>query len=105
MFNNMSDTQSFVLFCSIGAAIVASLFDCYYTGLGIAKGLKEANPINAWLFAKIGQALTAFLEIAAVIWTAGLIGGFVSMKGGIAYALGIAGLETYMAIRGKKLLG
>jgi len=34
--------------------VVAILGDCWYTGIGLSKGFKEGNPINRWLFGKIG---------------------------------------------------
>jgi uncharacterized membrane protein len=84
--------------------IIAILGDCYYTGIGLAKGFKEANPINRWLFGKIGQALTCFLEAAVITIVGGVIMSF-SMPATFVYWGAIAALETFMVYRNRKLLG
>ncbi len=99
----MTDLQQVILFALIAGGTVAHLFDAYYTKQGLAKGLKESNPVNAFLFPKIGMELTTFLEGAAFIATALILSTF-SGLGAIAYAGFITALETYMAIRNKKLL-
>ena len=84
--------------------VVAILGDCWYTGIGLSKGFKEGNPINRWLFGKIGQALTTFLEAAAITFTGGFIA-MQSMTWAFAYWGGIAVLESIMVFRNRKLLG
>ena len=99
--------ESFTLFLLYAYMVIAILGDCWYTGIGLAKGFKEANPINRWLFSKIGQALTCFLEAAAITITGGVI---MSLEGKdmpwtFAYWGAIAALETFMVYRNRKLLG
>jgi hypothetical protein len=92
------------LFILYGLTMGACLGDCYYTGIGLSKGLVEGNPLNRWLFKKIGQALTTFIEMVAVTF----IGGFIAAKSCPAAATFwgiIAVTETVMVIRNRKLLG
>ena len=63
--------ESLSLFILYICMVVAVLGDCYYTGIGLSKGLTEGNPLNRWLFGKIGQALTCFLEAAFVTFAGG----------------------------------
>ena len=103
MIDNMTGLQQGLLFGLVAGGTVASLLDAYYTSLGLSKGLKEMNPINAYLFLKIGVALTTFIEVAAFIFVS--VGmSVVSPMFSFIYAGAITALETYMAIRNKKLL-
>jgi hypothetical protein len=96
--------ESLAFFLLYAYTMVASLGDCYYTGEGLAKGLKEGNPLNHWLFGKIGQAGTTFLELAAVTFISGIIA-FYSMPAAFIYLGAIAVTETFMVYRNRKLLG
>jgi hypothetical protein len=98
---------TFAVFLIYAYMIIAILGDCYYTGIGLAKGFKEANPINRWLFGKIGQALTCFVEGVAITITGGVI---MSLSGKSMWQTGvywgaIAVVETIMVYRNRKLLG
>jgi len=84
--------------------LVVILGDCYYTGIGLSKGLTEGTEWNRWLFGKIGQALTTFLEGAAITLVGGVMAMY-SMPAAFIYWGGIAVLETWMVIRNRKLLG
>lgn len=84
--------------------LAACLGDVYYTSIGLSKGGREGNPINRWLFAKLGQAVTAFLEIAAVTFT-GVFIASQSMPLAFGYFAGLAVLETSMVYRNRKFLG
>lgn len=102
--NQPGFAESFTLFLLYAYMVIAILGDCYYTSIGLAKGFKEANPINRWLFGKIGQALTCFVEGAAVTFTGGFIMS-ASMPAAFVYWGVIAALETFMVYRNRKLLG
>jgi len=105
--NQPGFAATFGVFLIYAYMLIAILGDAYYTGTGLAKGFKEANPINAWLFPKIGQALTCFLETAAITVTGGVIMSLTgkSMWQVAVYWGAIAVLETYMVYRNRKLLG
>ena len=100
---DMTGLQQFNLSALIADGSVAHLADAYYTSKGLAKGFKEANPVSAWLFKKIGFALTVFLSGALFIFAALLLS-MLTAVGSIVFAGAITALETYMAIRNKKLL-
>jgi hypothetical protein len=92
-------------FFLVYAAVVFSVYgDSYYTAKGIYKGFKEGNPINRWLFAKIGQALTGFLEGVLITGTGAIMSTY-SMPAAFVYFGGIAALESWMIVRNRKLLG
>lgn len=94
--------QSLVLFILIGTGIVACIADYITTVKGLAEGFKEANPINKFLFSKLGQPLTAFLEIAAFISVATLMAAS-SVEAAIGFAAAITVEEAIMAIRNARL--
>jgi len=100
----MTDTQDLIIFLMSAGVLAASLGDYITTTIGLGKGLVEANPINKFLFSKIGQAGTAFIEIAAAIMMPVILGQYLGFGYGAAYAAGIIGLETYMTIRNYKLI-
>lgn len=103
MVDNMSSAAQVALFFLAAYAIVASLGDSWTTALGLSGGMEEMNPINKFLFAKIGQPLTTFLEIVAIIITSMLMS-MESPTGSFIYLGVIAALETSMVIRNYLLL-
>jgi len=102
-YNDMSFWAAFTLFVLVGFGIVASLADCYYTGIGLSKGFKEGNPVFKLLMKKMGLAEACFVTTAAYIFTAGLMS-MVSHTAAYVYAAGIAGLEVFNALRNRKLV-
>jgi hypothetical protein len=98
MIENMSGLSQGLLFALGAYTIIAILADCWTTSLGLAGGLKEMNPINKFLFAKIGQALTTFIEGAAVLFT-GVLMSQLSPKAAFVYLGAIATEESVMAVR------
>jgi hypothetical protein len=96
--------ESLGIFVLYAYMLVAILGDTYYTGVGLAKGLKEMNPINRWLFPKLGQALTCFVEAAAITVVGGVFMAY-SMPLAYGYWGLIAALEIWMVYRNRKILG
>jgi|SRR5208283_5706050 len=96
--------ESLGLFLVYIYAVVAVLGDCWYTGEGIAKGDTEMSPWNRWLFKKIGQALTCFLEGAFVTFAGGAFA-YYSMPTAYIFWGAVAIGETVMVIRNRKILG
>lgn len=96
--------SSLGLFILYGYTITAYLGDSYYTGIGLSKGLTEGNPINRWLFSKIGQALATFIEAVAITFI-GLFIASHSYPAAYTYWGIVAAVETYMVWRNRKLLG
>ena len=96
--------ESLSLFILYICMVVAVLGDCYYTGIGLSKGLTEGNPLNRWLFGKIGQALTCLLEAAFVTFAGGGIAVY-SMPAAFIFWGIVAVGETWMVIRNRRLLG
>lgn len=90
----------------MGAALVATaayIGDAYLTNIGISKGFKEGNPLNAWLFKKIGFSLTCFIEGASF-----LIGGAAMTSEGAGPAALFFGIiaagELVMVVRNYLML-
>lgn len=96
--------ESLGLFLLYAYTMVAVLGDTYYTGVGISKGDTEMSPWNRWLFGKIGQAFTCFLEAAFVTFAGGAFAYF-SMPAAFIFWGAVAIGETVMVIRNRKLLG
>jgi hypothetical protein len=103
MIDNMTDGQQLALFILVGASLAAGLADYVTTAIGLGKGFKEINPINKFLFAKIGQPLTAFIELALMIFTPMLLSTF-SPVAGFVSAIGFLALESFNAIRNYRLI-
>jgi hypothetical protein len=101
--DNMTSGQQIFLFFLIAAGIVACVGDYITTVKGLAKGFIELNPINRWLFSKIGQPLTAFIEIAMFVASTLFISVY-SGTGSMVYAAGICALETFNTIRNYKAI-
>jgi hypothetical protein len=103
MIDNMTDAQQLALFILVGASLIAGLADYVTTAIGLGKGGQEMNPINRFLFKKIGQPLTAFIELTLMIFcpillsTASPVAGFVTAAGFLA-------LESFNAIRNYRLI-
>jgi len=99
----MSGTAQFLFFALMGYTAIAAVVDAYYTQVGMLLGFTEANPINKFLFSKIGQPLTAFLEIGGFLVLNSIFSVY-SAAGSFVVAGAIAGTETFMAIRNYKLV-
>jgi hypothetical protein len=95
--------SQFLLFGLLGLGLAASLADVYYTQSGMQLGLVEANPLNRFLFKKIGQGLTAFLEIGAFLFGTAILS-VKSPAGAFVTAGTVTVSETIMAIRNYKLV-
>ena len=91
----------FFLLYAFGA--LAILGDVYTTMQGLKKGLKEANPLNRWLFSKLGISLTGFLEGLAYTGI-GLVFASYSWAAGAAYCGLVGAVEAWQYFRNKKLL-
>lgn len=100
----MTGLQAFVLFALTGLGLFACLADIYYTETGVKKGLVEGNPINKFLFSKLGVPFTGFLETAMFIFTAVIMGTKVNFLAGCLFAGAITALETFNALRNRKLV-
>ena len=100
----MTDHQSLIMFILSGGVLATGLGDYITTAIGLGKGMVEVNPINKFLFSKIGQPLTAFFEIALGIFTPIIIAQQAGFAYGAVYAAGLIALEATMTIRNAKLL-
>lgn len=88
-------------------ALLAVLGDSITTMIGLSSGKGyEANPIMRWLFAKIGQSLSAWISAVLVLFV-GAAFASVSLNAGIAYCaiIGVAeSIRTYLNYRTLKAL-
>jgi len=100
----MTDHQSLIMFILSGGILAAGLGDYITTAIGLGKGLVEVNPINKFLFSKIGQPLTAFFEIALGIFTPIILAQAAGFKYGAAYAAALIALEGTMTVRNYLLI-
>jgi hypothetical protein len=86
-------------FLLTGLALFAIVADYITTIKAMDKGGYEGNPINRWLFKKIGPAFTTFIEAVFFL----IVSAALFQAAGIGYSAGysgfIASLESYMAIR------
>lgn len=100
---NMSGAAQGYLFAEAAYACLAAVADQYTTMIGLQHGLTEMNPINKFLFAKIGQPLTAFIEGVAMLFS-GIGLSVWSPKAAFVFFGIIAAEETAMAVRNYLLL-
>lgn len=98
MFQDIMTGQGFAVMASIAAFMVAYTADSYTTTVGLQNGFTETNPLNSWLFNKIGLPLTTFIEAVIVLW----LGAFLTDYGW-APATAMFGTltvtETFFAVR------
>lgn len=103
MYVPINTHQGFEIMGTALAFTLTYMADAYLTSVGLANGYTEGNPLNAWLFKKIGQSLTIFIEAAAV-----LIGGAALTNygahvtelffGGLAIGEGIVAFQNYIKL-------
>ena len=91
----------FAVLCLI--AVLATLGDFYTTMIALQHGFTEMNPLNRWLFKKIGQQWTAFIEIVFALFLAGAISNY-SLSAGYVFVGGLCAIEIAMCIRSYFLL-
>jgi ABC-type tungstate transport system substrate-binding protein len=92
------------LYLSIFIAMAVQLADYYTTIKGMDKGLKEANPVNRWLFKKMGLPLTTFIEAGVVLAiTTAFAAGYSYTAGTVFSSLVIVG-KLYTVTRNLILL-
>ncbi len=84
-------------------AVLAVIGDFITTAKGLARGFVEANPIDRWLFKKIGQSLTCFIEGTAMTITAAAIG-YKSLGASMLFLGIVAGFETFQTIKNYRKL-
>jgi hypothetical protein len=89
---------NFGLFVSIGLMLGAQVADYITTVKGMAKGLVEGNPIQKWLFGKIGVAAGSFVSMMATLLISFLFLGFAGIAPATVFALGVAAAETVQSI-------
>lgn len=109
MFHNITEAQGFGVMGAAFAFLVAFMSDAYLTMTGLAKGQVEGNPVSAWLFKKIGQSLTVFLEAVAVCWTGAFLtdygaGPAALFFGILAVGEGIVAVRNYLKLKAAKIL-
>lgn len=100
----MTAAQTAILLLLTLGAIVTTLGDFYTTMIALQHGFTEMNPLNRWLFKKIGQPLTAFIELAAVLFLTAILAAKFSVHAAYAYAIGLTAVETVMCVRNYRLL-
>lgn len=91
----------FFILCVYG--MVAITGDFYTTMLGLDKGLGELNPINRWLFKKIGLQMTAWLEGVGYVFLSLLLANY-SLGAASMYCGVLGAFETWMYIRNKNII-
>lgn len=95
--------MSFVFFLVFAFAAIAILGDFYTTQRGLEAGMTEMNPLNRWLFKKIGLPFTAWLEGIAFVGTALAFVSY-SENAATAYCTIVGAWEAYMYFRNKGIL-
>lgn len=96
--------QSMVTLSLGVAASLTYLADAYTTMIGLNNGrFSEGNPINRFLFKKIGLPLTVFLFGSAMLWFGGYLTNYGVAKADTFFGI-IAGVEALVALRNYKLL-
>lgn len=108
MYIPIDTTQGFEVMGTAFAALVAIIGDYYTSMIGMQHGFVEGNPINRWLFSKISQPLTVFLEAAGICWAGAFLtdyGAHVAeiFFGGVAIAEGIRALLNYKKLKAAKI--
>jgi len=98
-----SDPQLVLLFALSASSLLAFLGDGYTTMIGLQHGFKEGNPIARWLFKKIGQSGTLFVESVALLFAIGAISNY-DLNAAYAFAGIITAGEAVMFIRNYRLL-
>jgi hypothetical protein len=89
---------NFGLFASIGLMIGVQVADYITTVKGMAKGLVEGNPIQKWLFGKIGVAAGSFTSMMATLLVSFLFLGFAGIGPATLFSGIVAAGETVQAI-------
>jgi hypothetical protein len=79
-------------------SLVAVLGDAYTTMIGLQHGFVEGNPVMKFLFAKIGQSLSAFLSAVAVLGVGAVIAAH-NLGAGYAFLAGVSVVEGIQVIR------
>jgi hypothetical protein len=100
----MTTAADIWFFCLIVAGLIFIILDYVTTSIGLGCGLIEANPVNKWLFAKIGQALTTFIEATLYLFLGGLML-FLSVKMAFIFVIAVLITEIVMVLRNGKLIG
>jgi len=93
-----SDAQIGVLALLSLVTLLAILADGYTTSVALKNGFVEQNPIARWLFKKIGQPLTLFLDGVAILFLAGLFSNY-TLKGAYTFLGVVGGAEIFFATR------
>lgn len=106
-WGNTAFWPAFSFFLIYGWMLAAIIGDYYTTVRGLAKGLVEANPLNRWLFKKIGQPLTVWLEAVAATAVACVFGAHGLLYGSVYMAIVAAGesaivLRNYLKLKKAK---
>ena len=79
-------------------SLLTFLGDGYTTSVGLANGLTEGNPVSRWLFKKIGQSLTLFIEAVALLFSIGAISNY-DLNASYVFAGIITAGEAAMCVR------
>lgn len=96
--NVWTDGQTAVLALLVLLFILGFLGDAYSTMIGLQHGYIEQNRLSKWLFAKIGQSLTVFIEGTLVLFIGGTIAAH-RLGAGYLYFGIVGGLEMVQALR------
>ena|ERR1700741_967502 len=102
MADNMSSRAQVEFFALVCFMIAVAVGDFVTTAIGMSKGDTEMNPFNRFLFGKIGQPFTAFIEIALAIGIAMV--GSMNPTFGWTVAGAVSAVETFNVIRNYLLL-
>jgi hypothetical protein len=88
--------------------LLTVLGDAYTTMIGLEHGFVEGNPVMKFLFAKIGQSLSAFLSAVAVLGVGAVIAahnlnaGYVYF-GVVSVGEGVRTLLNYLKLKAAKI--
>lgn len=98
-----SDSQLALLVLLSATSLLTFLGDGYTTMVGLQHGFTEGNPLSRWLFKKIGQPLTLFVEAVAVLFAIGAVSNY-DLNASYAFAGIITAGEAVMCVRNYLLL-
>ncbi len=98
-----SDPQLALLLALSASSLLTLLGDGYTTMIALQHGFVEGNPIAKWLFKKIGQQATLFVEGVGLLFAIGAISNYDLNMAYMFAGIMTAG-EGYMCVRNYRLL-
>jgi hypothetical protein len=98
-----SGAQLGLLLALCATSLLTLLGDGYTTMIGLQHGFVEGNPLAKWLFKKIGQSFTLFLEGTVLLFAIGAISNY-DLNAAYVFAGILTAGEAAMCVRNYKLL-